>query len=252
MLLITSAVFLCICNRTHFSWGQKALVYFSSATVTKKQSESIIFTSAFKAYFPVRLRGRVKLLGKTDCKTGRWNLPFSAGWGRQWGPGSAQAGRCLQRKKRPGPAACFACMWDLESLSSCCGHGGPGSVWAGLGLVRLSSSSSRHCSQISVLTSFPPKHRSLPSLPSLWWEQPALAQPQCFIQFCLNPKQSLQKSWSWGGQRGLPVVRTVVGPIADGLAQAGHPLKVPKLDFNVWVNLNAHCSLCPVNGSPYE
>lgn len=52
LLFITSEVFLCICNGTHFSWGQEALVYISNETVSKNQSECIILTSAFKPYFP--------------------------------------------------------------------------------------------------------------------------------------------------------------------------------------------------------
>lgn len=51
LLFIASEVFLCICNGTHFSRGQEALVYISNETVPKNQSECIILTSAFKAYF---------------------------------------------------------------------------------------------------------------------------------------------------------------------------------------------------------
>lgn len=55
LLFIASEVFLCICNGTHFSRGQEALVYISNETASKNQSECIILTSAFKAYLPADL-----------------------------------------------------------------------------------------------------------------------------------------------------------------------------------------------------
>lgn len=48
-------MFLCICNGTHFSRGQEALVYISNEITSKNQSECIILTSAFKIYFPADL-----------------------------------------------------------------------------------------------------------------------------------------------------------------------------------------------------
>lgn len=59
LLFIASEVFLCICNGTQFSRGQETLVYISKETVSKAQSECIILTSAFKAYFPADLQSEV-------------------------------------------------------------------------------------------------------------------------------------------------------------------------------------------------
>lgn len=55
LLFIASEVFLCICNGTHFSKGQEALVYISNETTSKNQPGCIILTSAFKVYFPADL-----------------------------------------------------------------------------------------------------------------------------------------------------------------------------------------------------
>lgn len=64
----------------------------------KQFLKTIILTSASKTF-----GGRVKLLGETHSKTGRWNLPVSAGRGKWWS----------QQEEEPCPAAGSACMWEL-------------------------------------------------------------------------------------------------------------------------------------------
>lgn len=152
---------------------------------------------------------------------------------------------------------------------------GHGSVWAGLGLVRLSRSSP-HCSQISHPNYSPPKHLSLPSpislVPSHWWEQPALASLDDLFSVASDQKSSLQKSRSLWGIEGHPRGPALSWthcwqragawedrgtspcscPRWDGLTWAGHSVKVLELDFNSQAKLNGHFSPCPMDTSPYK